>query len=517
MTDTTASPVFSALDALRRRWLLCALVGAAFCAIWFPFVSGLPDLYRANATILVAGQLSDALNQSSDEGTLELRLQAIKQQSLSRARVTELLDRFELYPEMRTTGSTDGAIARFQREISLATTSTAQRGNGATNTVAFKLSYLGREPQTVAAVTNAVASFYVAQNSSLRSESAEETVEFLKAALVDAKNRLEEQERRVSAFTSQNLGTSPQQFDASQTAVTRISLQLQSNNGEQVRQRERRQTLLNEIANIKSVPLPAKLNSESELVKLRLELAALRLTDTESSPNVKAKQRQIDALAREIEDAGSRSNSPDAGTARLDALQAALLDVDTQLQKLGREEETLQASLVAYQTRIERAPARGIEFDAIMQDYRAARDNFDSVQKRYDTAELSARVERRPGGDEFRVLDAAIPPLAPAGPNRLQLYVAGLFVAIVLGVGSALLRDRIDTSLHTVDDLRAFTHVPVLTSIPLMRSERRTQRGTLKAGAVAAATVMVLTGVGLGAFRYAQGNETIARMLLPRG
>jgi len=533
MPDITPSPLVAVLGALRRRWRLSVLCALVVVAVWVPFVQALPDLYRASATILVSGSLSDSINQSSDAAARDLRLQAIKQESLSRAQLTELLDRFDLYPEMRTEVSSAEAIDRLQEDIELDITSTAQRSSGGTNTVAFTLSYLGRDPTTVAAVTNTVASYYVAQNSSLRAKAADGTMEFLKTELADARSKLDKQEQRVSAFTSRNVGGSPQQFDTTQATLGRLSLELQSNTSEQMRQRERRQSLLNQIADAKNTAPTAKFNREEQLATLRRELAELRLTETENSPNVKAKQRQIDTLAGQPDVSGAGSDGANASQAKVGALQASLAETEALLQRLGREQETLQASINTYQGRIERAPSRNVEFEAIMQDYRATRDLYDSVQKRYDAAAIAARAERGQGGDEFRVLDPALPPLGPLGPNRLPLYIGGTFLAIVLGFTLGFIRDRFDTSFHSVDELRAFTHVPVLASIPVIAPNafaqipilqstpisaptRSVGVWTLQVSALAVAAALALTVVIAGASRYGQGNETVARMLLPR-
>ena len=104
-------------------------------------------------------------------GELESRLHVIKQEILSRARLTDLINRFDLYPELRATGDMERALEQVRRDIQVELTGPEQV-SGRTKTVAFNLSFTGAKRDTVADVTNAIAAFYVAQNDQMRSEEA---------------------------------------------------------------------------------------------------------------------------------------------------------------------------------------------------------------------------------------------------------------------------------------------------------------------------------------------------------
>ena len=88
-----------------------------------------------------------------------------------------------------------------------------------------------------------------------------------------------------------------------------------------------------------------------------------------------------------------------------------------------------------------------------------------------------------------------------------------LAAAIGVAVGAVVLRENIDTSFHGVDELRAFTEVPVLVSIP--RIVTRTdlyRRGWRMRLAASAALVGLVAIVGL-AYIAANGNERLVGLL----
>ena len=96
-----------------------------------------------------------------------------------------------------------------------------------------------------------------------------------------------------------------------------------------------------------------------------------------------------------------------------------------------------------------------------------------------------------------------------------MLLLLGLLMAGGAAVGAVLLAEAMDTSFHAVDDVRAFTSVPVLVSIPPIITGadarwRRLQVGL--AGVAAAIGVAVVVGV---TSHLARSNEALVRMLIP--
>src|SRR5437868_1610587 len=149
-TSQTHQTLSQRLQAVARRKRVTAVTFIAVIAIGAPFVQGLPSLYRASAMLLVKS--SEQSIAPASEGEVDARLQSIKQEALGRARLTDLLDRFHLYPSLRGRVPTPLLLQQLQSDIKIdpvSTDSSAQR-----RTIAFKITYTGRDPETVAAVTN---------------------------------------------------------------------------------------------------------------------------------------------------------------------------------------------------------------------------------------------------------------------------------------------------------------------------------------------------------------------------
>ena len=105
-----------------------------------------------------------------------------------------------------------------------------------------------------------------------------------------------------------------------------------------------------------------------------------------------------------------------------------------------------------------------------------------------------------------------LPPSAPVAPNRQRLVILGLILAIAAGIGAVLAAEQFDETFHDVDDLRTFTNVPVLASIPKVSPSypHRVLRPVVAAVSIVA-VVAVFATLSIYA---ARGNEEIVRMLV---
>jgi hypothetical protein len=148
----------------------------------------------------------------------------------------------------------------------------------------------------------------------------------------------------------------------------------------------------------------------------------------------------------------------------------------------------------------------------LKRDYGTAKESYDSLQKRHEEAQLAARLEQSRNAESFRVLDSAVVPTSPAAPNRMRLLIMAVFFAFAGAVGAMILAEHLDTSFHTVGELRLFTTVPVLASIPYVPA-RPTAADVLRLTACVAG-VIVMCGLLAGfAYRTAKENTQLVWML----
>ena len=114
-------------------------------------------------------------------------------------------------------------------------------------------------------------------------------------------------------------------------------------------------------------------------------------------------------------------------------------------------------------------------------------------------AKLSGEeLEKRQQGETLELLDPASLPETPTEPKRLVIVGAGTIVGMVLGALFAGAKEARDSSLKNLKDVRAYTQLPVLGSVPLLENDlvvrRRKRLGWLAWSTACLVGILIMTG-----------------------
>ena len=507
----------SGIDRLRQAWTRRKWLG--ILVVLLPLTAGisiimaLPDLYQSTALVMIERQqVPEAFVRPTVTSQLEIRLQTISQEILSRSRLESLIQRFGLYPDLRTPGSSEQAVDRLRTDIRLELKS-SDTNRTAGSTTAFALSYRGRDPQTVAQVTNTLAGFYIEENLKARERQATGTAEFLRVQLGEAKKRLDEQEARVSALRRRYLGQLPQQMQGNLATLDSLTQQLRVNSDNQVRLAERRDQLAAQIQQVRAVS--GDETDEMRLARFKRELTTLRIKYTDLWPDIIRLKDEIATLEKQIAEPKPKAaaKAPAAPSPEVIRVQEMLGTAETELKLAKQDEQRIRRSIDLYQTRVENAPKSEQEFQEMTRDYEATKELYQTLSKRYDESLLAESMEQRQKGEQFRVLDSALPSNVPTAPKRGRLLLACIALSLALGAGAVVLAEMLDASFHSTDDLRAYTTVPVLVSIPriLTQADSRRERWRFRFSTVAVLVCLVV--VAGSCYFFAYGNEQLAQLL----
>ena len=508
MNEPIRSDAIDALRGLWRRRRRPALVVFSFLAIpAAALIFGLPNIYQAQTTILVEREsLPASVSRPGpmrvDE--IETRIRAVGQETLSRARLSELIDKFGLYSSFRGRESAEQIIRRMRTDISLVLDKKAP--GDVSPTVSVSLSYRGPNPRTVAEVTNTLAAVIVEGRGDERRRQAASTADMLRAQLDDVQKKMDEQEQKLGAYKARHRVDLPEQLPANIAALQRLNAQLQQNGEWQIRAAERRDAAQRTAAITSGA---AADDPTVKLGRLRSELEGMRAKYSESHPDVVRLKEEVRAL----ESQPTSAAAPAAPTPPSTTSKA----YDVEMRSLKSQEADLKSAISSYQSRVESAPTRDQELQELTRDYEATKDLYASLFQRETEARLAGRLEEHQAGERLRVLDAAVTPSSPQGPDRYRLLVLALAASLGVAIGAALVLERCDTTFHSLEQLRLATPVTVLGSLPRLKTTAQTVRDHLIAmfGTVAGVTALAL--IAGATYWLAQGNEGLASLALRLG
>jgi polysaccharide chain length determinant protein (PEP-CTERM system associated) len=546
----------------RRKWLAVVSfllpLTMSISVVWF-----LPGIYRSTATVLVdQQQVPEAFVRPTVTSGLETRLQTISQEVFSRHRLEDIINRFQLYGDLKKRASGEEVVERMRSDIALEYRGVDRGGHR--GTVAFAVSFRGKDRQQVAQVANTLASLFIEENLKVRERQATGTAEFLKVQLDEVKGRLDTQERQVSAFKKRNLADLPQQIDTNLGIIERYDGQLRGNLDTQTRLSERREVIakrLTELSELKptalaarqAVPPPAASSllppdpRLGELTRLHQELRDLRSRYSEKYPDVVRLKITIASLEQELKDkpwagmvevakadepktteapAAAKAETP-AEAKSAEQSQLALLtnpyllplrqaqdEIDAEIRALKADERRLRSTIATYVARVQNAPKLEQEFKEVSRDYDTTRELYATLSKRYEEAQLAESMEQRQKGEQFRILDPAMPADEPIAPGRGRLTMMSVLLSVALGVAMVVASERIRPAFHTADAVRMFTTVPVLLSIPAIVTGRdlaRRKRHARLASIGIVLAMAILFGV---AYLIASGNEYLVSLMM---
>ncbi len=517
LDDAEATPRAAGLDRVRALWTRRKWLGIIVCvlplAAAIAGIMALPDLYESTALVLVERQqVPEAFVRPTVTSELEIRLQTISQEILSRARLEGLIARLGLYPDLTDASSKEEAVSRMRRDIHLQL-KVADTNRPGSNTTAFTLAYRSADPQTAALVTNTLASFYIEENLKARERQATGTSEFLRAQLEDTKKRLDEQEARMGDLQRRYMGELPQQLQSNLAGLDSLNQQLRMNNDTQIRLAERRDQLAAQLAAARAES--GDETDEMRLARLKKELTTLRIKYTDLWPDIIRIKDEIARLEKQIAEPKPKIavKAPVVPTPQVLRAQEALQSVETELKLARADEQRLKRGIQTYQTRLDNAPQREQAYLDATRDYQSTKEHYQEVSKRYEEARLGESMEQRQKGEQFRILDSAVASSTPAAPRRFRLLFASVALSLVLGGGAMVLAEVLDTSFHSTADLRAYTTVPVLVTIPRIVTEGDVRRFRWRFRLAAVGVVIGLVVLAGSAFLLAYGNEQLAQLL----
>lgn len=469
--------------AVRRKWwiivpvLLSILAGAVYIKIT-------PKSYKANTLILVEGQkVPTSYVRSTVTESLQSRLHTITQQVYSRTNLEKIIEQFNLDADNRKEKPTAELVKNLRQKINI-----NLRGSGRTQ--AFEISFIWHNPKTVAEVTNAIASQFIEQNLKVREDMAMGTTAFLENEAEKMRIELEDHEKRLELFNKQHMGMLPSELESNlnilgqlKEELNHLETRIQAENAQAVmlqRQAQMIQMEQMQPSDFIEIVLDEAGGMQSEdITDLESQVRQLRLRYTEKHPDVVALRRRISLIQQNLTDdttgnEASPSESVEDFPAQFDNPLAFQQDqIKFQLEGINKNIESYQKKISnvkkeiqSYNNRIKRIPEVELDLTKLTRNYSTMQSRYQSLLQKKINARMSEELERRQKGEQFKVLDSAIIPEKPVKPDVKRVMLIALLAGLGIGCGLAYLREIMDGSFYSTEDLEAFLGAKVLVSIP---------------------------------------------------
>jgi polysaccharide chain length determinant protein (PEP-CTERM system associated) len=497
------------LDIVRRRRTSLVLPAVLVLAAGVLVAFLLPAVYKSSATILIEEQEIPAeFVMTTVTSFAEQRIQQITQRIMSFARLLEIIQRFNLYPEMKESRTTEEVVEQMRRDTELKPLSAEvidrRTGRPTSATIAFSLSYQGKNPNTVQQVANTLTSLYLEENLRVRTRQAAEATEFLEGEMARVKQELAEIEAQLAGFKEAHINELPEMMQVNMQTLAAIDRNIESAEAQLRSYKEREGYLQTQLVGIK--PRMEKediLISRKHLEELRIQLGNMLQRFSEEHPDVRKIRTEIRDLEKRVEvlEAQNRKVGEAPDNPAYVALASQLASTRADIDSVRRQIADLNRSAADYRRRIAATPRVEEDYSVLMVARAGTQAKVNDLMKKLMEARVAHGLEKEQKGERFTLVDPPRLPEKPFKPNRLAIVLIAAVLGIGAGVGMAALREVSDDTVRGVEGLETRTGFPVLAGIPAIATARDLTRRRQRRAALAAGTLgAALAGVAV--FHY---------------
>ena len=322
------------------------------------------------------------------------------------------------------------------------------------------IKYSHTDPQVASKVVNAIAETYVFSNLEKKTETNSTTGGFLQKRIAELQQQIRTGEERLVNYARNNQIIS---LDPNQNTVVERLAGLNRQLLEAESERKTAEAAYNAAkapgaataladADVKQVT-----EIESKLVDLRQKRALLLVEATEEAPEVKEVDQQVGELDRQLKDLLSRKSA------------TLLTNLHTRYQQAIEREQSFRRSFDQQRAQTLSQNEAAINYRIIQQEIETNRTLLNGLLQ--GAKENDVVLAGKP--NNISIVDYALAPDSPVGPNRGRTIIMAFFLSIGLGVGLALFLEYLDDTVHSTEDVERVLHLPALAVIPAVGGSTR--------------------------------------------
>jgi polysaccharide chain length determinant protein (PEP-CTERM system associated) len=473
------------LAMLRRRMkmILIPVLLAPLAGFGMSYLPFFHPKYTSTAEVLVEGpKISDTVVPQVYDEDLAQHMNEIAGQVASE---TNLRPRVETLGLVKAGQNVDEVVSDIQQSMTITqvpdiSQSAAKKKPGQSSSAAFYVSYIGSTADEARRICTALTSMLIEQDLKSRQDHARGTTDFLTQQVNEAKQNLDDLDKKLAAFKDQHMGQLPGDEDNNLKILMGLNSQLDANTQSLNRATQDKAYTESMLAQ----QLAAWKTSESsnnpqtlqqQLSQLQSQLIDLQARYTDDHPDVikaKADIAQVKKKLAEINDTSAKAtdtaNDKGSGSEppEIRQLRLQIHQYEDLLSQGTRDQKKLQQEIALYQGKVAASPAIEEEYKELARDYDNAQKVYQDDLAKQSASKMASQAADQAEGAQMTLLNSANLPDSPTFPNRWYFAGGGLAGGLGLGIALALWLEMRDKSIRTQEDAEAALDLPMLIAVP---------------------------------------------------
>jgi succinoglycan biosynthesis transport protein ExoP len=317
------------------------------------------------------------------------------------------------------------------------------------NSRLMEVSFESTDPQLAARILNSHLDNYIQQNFRSKYDATTQASNWLKDQLDELRVKVEKSENARIEYERQNQIWSVD--DKSNITTQRLS-DLNKELTDAQSESLKREALYEfaESGDLDGVP---QLRDNAVLQEMQRKRADLSIQYTDAvnqyGPNFPKVQR-MQAQMKEVDDQITRER------------KGIIVQLKNDYREAKQREELLSKALDQQKTDTNLMSEKLVQYNILKRDAESYKALYDGLLTKLKEAGIARGLQ----SSNIRIVDPAMVPSTPARPAKARNIALGFLVGLVGGVGLALLREYLDNTVKTPDDVETLARLPSLAVVP---------------------------------------------------
>lgn len=320
------------------------------------------------------------------------------------------------------------------------------------NTTLMQVSFESTDPRLAASILNSHLENFIAQNYRSRYEATEGATKWLQSELDELSIKMRRSEdARIQYERSNQIWAVDDKNNVTTVRLADLNKELTDAQSDSLKKQA-----LYEFAKAGELDAVPQLRDNVVLQGMERNRSDLSIQYTDAVnqygpnfPKVQRIQAQIKALDEQM----------------MRERKGIVTQLENDYREAKQHEDLLSKALDGQKAEVNAMSEKMLQYNILKREAESNKTLYDGLQTKLKEAQISSGLK----SSNIRIVDPAMVPSTPARPAKTRNILLAFFVGLIGGIGLALLREYLDNTVKTPDDVETLSRLPSLAVVPAFR------------------------------------------------
>ncbi len=331
------------------------------------------------------------------------------------------------------------------------------KASGGKNSQIIHIDFADPDPKTAARITNAVADAYIQYDKTTRKNTSSKTESWLTGQLAEAKRNLKTAEAQLQQYQKRTglvATTDTQTLVNKRLAEMEKALVLAKTqlSDATIRYNQARRLVgissdeLGSVPNVLASPTVLDMAKEERTLARNVRLLSERLSDTH--PELINARTELEVVHNNLQS----------------EIKRIVADLKDRKESAAESVANLLGLLKEERAKIGSMTGEALELARLEREVESSQKLYDALLARFQETGATEKYD----ASNIRILDRAKVPETPSKPNRRLIVIVATILGLFAGILLAFLREQLDHTFKTTDDIEDKLGQPTMGLVPLL-------------------------------------------------